>query len=130
MKWARLTIGCAALDVCTGGGIVTRGITEICGASGVGKTQLLLQLSLCVQLPARLGGLGKGVAYICTEDMFPSRRLLQISKAFEARYPDEQLNLLGNIFIEHQYESVSGSREFQNGTANPSLPTATAAKLH
>ncbi|KAH8359036.1 hypothetical protein KR093_004084 [Drosophila rubida] len=107
LKWSRLTFGCAALDSCTGGGIVTRGITEICGVSGVGKTQLLLQLSLGVQLPPRLGGLGKGVAFICTEDMFPSRRLLQISKAFEARYPDEQLNFLGNIFIEHQYETVS-----------------------
>lgn len=118
MKWARLTFGCAALDRCTGGGIVTRGITEICGASGVGKTQLLLQLSLCVQLPPRLGGLGKGVAYICTEDTFPSRRLLQLSKAFEARYPEEQLNLLGNIFIEHQYESVSISQEYCEALPN------------
>ncbi|XP_034486489.1 DNA repair protein XRCC3 isoform X1 [Drosophila innubila] len=105
LKWSRLTFGCASLDRCTGGGIVTRGITEICGISGSGKTQLLLQLSLGVQLPSRLGGLGKGVAFICTEDMFPSRRLLQICKAFEARYPEEQLNFLGNIFIEHQYES-------------------------
>ncbi|XP_060650614.1 DNA repair protein XRCC3 [Drosophila nasuta] len=105
LKWSRLTFGCAALDRCSGGGIVTRGITEICGISGAGKTQLLLQLSLGVQLPTRLGGLGKGVAFICTEDIFPSRRLLQISKAFEARYPEEKLNLLGNIFIEHQYES-------------------------
>ncbi|ALC46592.1 spn-B [Drosophila busckii] len=105
LKWSRLTFGCAALDRCTGGGIVTRGITEICGASGVGKSQLLLQLALCVQLPRTLGGLGKGVAYICTEDVFPSRRLMQITKAFEARYPEEQINYLGNIFIEHQYES-------------------------
>ncbi|KAH8310811.1 hypothetical protein KR044_003097 [Drosophila immigrans] len=105
LKWSRLTFGCAALDRCSGGGIVTRGITEICGVAGVGKTQLLLQLSLGVQLPPSLGGLGKGVAFICTENSFPSRRLLQIIKAFEARYPEEQLNLLGNIFIEHQYES-------------------------
>ncbi|EDV91505.1 DNA repair protein XRCC3 [Drosophila grimshawi] len=105
LKWSRLTFGCSSLDECTGGGISIRGITEICGASGVGKSQILLQLSISVQLPPRLGGLGKGVAFICTEDVFPSRRLLQISKAFEARYPEEQLNFLGNIFIEHQYES-------------------------
>ncbi|XP_064551151.1 DNA repair protein XRCC3 isoform X1 [Drosophila montana] len=105
LKWSRVTFGCASLDQCTGGGVSIRGITEICGASGVGKSQVLLQLSLSVQLPPRLGGLGKGVAFICTEDAFPSRRLLQISKAFEARYPEEQLNFLGNIYIEHQYES-------------------------
>ncbi|XP_022211002.2 DNA repair protein XRCC3 [Drosophila obscura] len=105
IKWSRVSFGCTALDRCTGGGVVTRGITEICGAAGVGKTQLLLQLALCVQLPVKLVGLGKGVAYICTEDAFPARRLLEMSKALEARYPQEQLNFLGNIFVEHQYES-------------------------
>ncbi|XP_017141105.1 DNA repair protein XRCC3 [Drosophila miranda] len=105
VKWSRVSFGCSALDRCTGGGVVTRGITEICGAAGVGKTQLLLQLALCVQLPVKLGGLGRGVAYICTEDAFPARRLLEMSKALEARYPQEQLNFLGNIFVEHQYES-------------------------
>ncbi|KAH8409822.1 hypothetical protein KR222_009053 [Zaprionus bogoriensis] len=118
LKWSRLSFGCEALDNCTDGGIVTRGITEICGAAGVGKSQLLLQLSLCVQLPTRLGGLAKGVAFICTEDVFPSRRLLQLSKAFEARYPQEQLNLLGNIFIEHQYESVSSAQSLSASLTN------------
>ncbi|KAH8246874.1 hypothetical protein KR032_002520 [Drosophila birchii] len=105
VRWSRVSFGCSALDRCTGGGVVTRGITELCGASGVGKTQLLLQLALCVQLPNELGGLGKGVAYICTEDAFPARRLLQMSKACEKRYPQEKLNFLGNIFVEHHYET-------------------------
>ncbi|XP_030371534.1 DNA repair protein XRCC3 homolog [Scaptodrosophila lebanonensis] len=104
-KLSRLTFGCAALDRCTGGGVITRGITEICGPAGVGKTQLLLQLSLCVQLPVSLGGLGKGVAYICTEHLFPSRRLLQISKAFEKRHHDKKFNYLGNIYIEQLYDN-------------------------
>ncbi|XP_030378596.1 DNA repair protein XRCC3-like isoform X2 [Scaptodrosophila lebanonensis] len=104
-KWSHLSFGCASLDRCTGGGVSTRGITEICGAAGVGKTQLLLQLSLCAQLPTNLGGLGRGVAYICTEDVFPSRRLLQISKAFETRYPDQKLRYMSNVFIEQLYDS-------------------------
>ncbi|XP_016970327.1 DNA repair protein XRCC3 [Drosophila rhopaloa] len=105
VRWSRVSFGCSALDRCTGGGVVTRGITELCGAAGVGKSQLLLQLSLCVQLPTELGGLGKGVAYICTEDAFPARRLLQMSKACEKRHPQEKLNFLGNIFVEHHYET-------------------------
>ncbi|XP_002070607.2 DNA repair protein XRCC3 [Drosophila willistoni] len=104
VRWSRITFGCPALDRCTGGGIVTRGITEICGASGVGKTQLLLQLAVCVQLPLHLGGLARGVAFICTEDAFPSRRMLEISKVFEARYPKENLNFLANVFVEQQFE--------------------------
>ncbi|XP_017046960.1 DNA repair protein XRCC3 [Drosophila ficusphila] len=105
VRWSRVSFGCSGLDRCTRGGVVTRGITELCGAAGVGKSQLLLQLSLCVQLPIELGGLGKGVAYICTEDAFPARRLLQMSKACEKRHPQEKLNFLGNIFVEHHYET-------------------------
>ncbi|XP_017076691.2 DNA repair protein XRCC3 [Drosophila eugracilis] len=105
VRWSRVSFGCSALDRCTGGGVVTRGITELCGAAGVGKSQLLLQLSLCVQLPTELGGLGKGVVFICTESAFPARRLLQISKALAKRYPQDKLNFLGNIFVEHHYET-------------------------
>ncbi|XP_036323789.1 DNA repair protein XRCC3 homolog [Rhagoletis pomonella] len=104
-KWSHLTTGCSALDNCLRGGIVTRGITEICGASGVGKTQLLLQLSLTVQLPTHLGGLGKAVAFVCTEDAFPSKRLFQLAKVFEKRFPENQTNYMGNIFIEHVLEA-------------------------
>nr|ACI97402.1 spindle B [Drosophila simulans] len=105
VRWSRVSFGCSALDRCTGGGVVTRGITELCGAAGVGKTQLLLQLCLCVQLPRELGGLGKGVAYICTESSFPARRLLQMSKACEKRHPQMELNFLGNIFVENHIEA-------------------------
>ncbi|CAD6995378.1 DNA repair protein XRCC3 [Ceratitis capitata] len=104
-NWSHITTGCVALDRCLRGGIVTRGITEICGASGVGKTQLLLQLSLTVQLPRELGGLGKAVAFICTEDTFPSKRLFQLAKVFEKRFPDQKINYMGNIYIEHVLEA-------------------------
>lgn len=105
-KWSRITTGCTAIDSCLCGGIVTRGITEICGASGVGKTQLLLQLSLTVQLPSEMGGLNKAVAFICTEDSFPSKRLFRLSKVFEKRFPEIVINYMGNIYIEHLLEAV------------------------
>lgn len=41
-------------------GISNVGITEICGESGSGKSQMCLQLAVTVQLPEHLGGLGKG----------------------------------------------------------------------
>lgn len=59
-KWKRITSGCRALDKLLGNGISNVGITEICGESGSGKTQICLQLAVSVQLPEHLGGLGKG----------------------------------------------------------------------
>ncbi|XP_037813007.1 DNA repair protein XRCC3 [Lucilia sericata] len=105
MKWSRLSFCCAALDKCTRGGIVTRGITEFCGISGAGKTQLLLQLSLTVQLPQELGGLASGVAFICTESSFPSKRLFEMSKTFAQRYPKLDINYLANVHVEHVLQS-------------------------
>lgn len=55
-----LTTGCARLDAKLRGGIPCRGITQIYGAAGTGKTQLALQLCLTVQLPITAGGLGAG----------------------------------------------------------------------
>ncbi|RIA91256.1 Rad51-domain-containing protein [Glomus cerebriforme] len=62
-----LTTGDAVIDKILGGGIMSRGITEIVGESAAGKTQLCLQLCLTVQLPTELGGLEGGAVYICTE---------------------------------------------------------------
>ncbi|KAM7363965.1 X-ray repair cross complementing protein spindle B isoform 2-T2 [Cochliomyia hominivorax] len=105
MKWSRLSFGCTALDKCTQGGIVTRGITEFCGIAGAGKTQLLLQLSLMVQLPKELGGLDAGVAFICTESSFPSKRLFEMSKTFARKYPSLDINYLANVHVEQVLQS-------------------------
>ncbi|XP_018349611.1 PREDICTED: DNA repair protein XRCC3-like isoform X3 [Trachymyrmex septentrionalis] len=66
-----LTTGCSRLDAKLGGGIPCRGITQLYGAAGTGKTQLALQLCLTVQLPITTGGLG-------AETTFPSKRLQQL----------------------------------------------------
>lgn len=58
-----LTTGCPNLDAFLGGGVAVRGVTEVSGQSGSGKTQFGLQLSLYAQLPRSLGGLAKGMCF-------------------------------------------------------------------
>ena len=60
----KLSLGCPHLDRCLAGGIDHSGITEIAGEAGAGKTQLVLQLLLRVQLPHALGGLGGGAIFL------------------------------------------------------------------
>ncbi|KFW93655.1 DNA repair protein XRCC3 [Phalacrocorax carbo] len=83
------------------------GITELAGESSAGKTQISLQLCLCVQYPYKYGGLESGAVYICTEDVFPSKRLQQLIEQqhkLRADVPAEIIQKIkfGNsIFVEH-----------------------------
>ncbi|EFA04612.2 DNA repair protein XRCC3 isoform X2 [Tribolium castaneum] len=100
-KWHRISTGCSAIDAITRGGIAVNRISEIVGYAGVGKTQLCLQLSLMAQLPISLGGLGKSVVYLCTEDAFPIKRLKDLAITYSLKYHDLGINFEDNIFIEH-----------------------------
>ncbi|KZC14711.1 DNA repair protein XRCC3 [Dufourea novaeangliae] len=94
-----LTTGCSKFNAILHGGITTRGITQIYGAAGTGKTQLALQLCLTVQLPATEGGFAAGAVYICTESVFPSRRLQQLIQELEVT---KKYGINGDlIFVEH-----------------------------
>lgn len=103
-KWRHITFGCSALDKITRNGIPIRGITEIVGESGCGKSQICMQLALNVQLPLSHGGLEKSAVYICTEDAFPSKRLIQMAGFHSKKYQTN--GWLDNIFIEHCPDSV------------------------
>uniref|UniRef100_A0ABM5FBP3 DNA repair protein XRCC3 n=1 Tax=Pogona vitticeps TaxID=103695 RepID=A0ABM5FBP3_9SAUR len=103
----KLSLGCPVLDGLLRGGIPLTGITEIAGESSAGKTQIGLQLCLTVQYPYKYGGLESGAVYICTEDVFPNRRLQQLIEQ-QAKLRDDvppdvvQKIKFGNcIFIEH-----------------------------
>lgn len=63
MRWRRLTLGCRVLDSILNGGIAARGITELAGQSGCGKTQLCLQLAITVQLSEKNGGFDAGLLF-------------------------------------------------------------------
>ncbi|NXQ88757.1 XRCC3 protein, partial [Nyctibius grandis] len=103
----KLSLGCPVLDNLLKGGIPLVGITELAGESSAGKTQISLQLCLCVQYPYKYGGLESGAVYICTEDVFPSKRLQQLidqQHKLRADVPAEIIRKIkfGNsIFVEH-----------------------------
>nr|XP_028606577.1 DNA repair protein XRCC3 isoform X1 [Podarcis muralis] len=103
----KLSLGCPILDSLLQGGIPLAGITEIAGESSAGKTQIGLQLSLSVQYPYKYGGLESGAVYICTEDVFPNKRLQQLieqqPKARANISPDvvQKIKFGSGIFVEH-----------------------------
>ncbi|XP_046673247.1 DNA repair protein XRCC3 [Homalodisca vitripennis] len=100
-RWGRLSTGCSQLDSFLQGGVLTRGITELSGQSGCGKTQLCLQLALTVQLPTTSCGLDAGAVFICTEDRFPSIRLNQLLKTSPVAQKFPNIKFGNNIFVEH-----------------------------
>ncbi|XP_055652432.1 DNA repair protein RAD51 homolog 3 isoform X1 [Falco peregrinus] len=72
---------CSALDNILGGGVQLTKITEICGAPGVGKTQLCMQLAVDVQIPECFGGVAGEAVFIDTEGSFMVERVADIATA-------------------------------------------------
>ncbi|XP_035289902.1 DNA repair protein RAD51 homolog 3 isoform X1 [Anguilla anguilla] len=72
---------CSDLDCMLGGGVPVGKTMEVCGAPGVGKTQLCMQLAVDVQIPVCFGGLGGQVAYIDTEGSFFVQRVADMAQA-------------------------------------------------
>lgn len=92
----QITTGDISIDDILGGGITTGGITEVFGESSTGKSQLLMQLSLGVQLPKSEGGLDAKCVYITTEGDLPTSRIagiLESRKDWQAQDVDQK-----NIF--------------------------------
>ncbi|KAH8548853.1 P-loop containing nucleoside triphosphate hydrolase protein, partial [Umbelopsis sp. PMI_123] len=81
-----ITLGDATLDHVVGGGVYTKAITEVVGQSSSGKTQLLMQLLLTVQLPRSLGGLDAAAVYVHTEGRIPTNRLQQLINSYSQKY--------------------------------------------
>ncbi|XP_014271069.1 DNA repair protein RAD51 homolog 3 isoform X2 [Halyomorpha halys] len=68
-----------SLDKILGGGVQVGSLLQICGPPGSGKTQLVLQLCVNVQLPCALGGLESESVFIDTESTFSVDRLREIA---------------------------------------------------
>eukprot|EP00066_Takifugu_rubripes_P020862 XP_011610128.1 PREDICTED: DNA repair protein XRCC3 [Takifugu rubripes] len=100
----RLGVGCVVINELLRGGLPVGRITELSGQSGAGKTQLALQLCLCVQYPTDYGGLDSGAVYICTENSFPIRRLQQLVTDQYVMRSDVPPSLISTLkFSDHVY---------------------------
>jgi len=76
------TTGLSNVDTLLGGGIRLGRITEFYGPPRSGKTQMVHQLSVTVQLPLDKGGAEGVVAIIDTESTFSPKRIDVIAKRF------------------------------------------------
>eukprot|EP01080_Neovahlkampfia_damariscottae_P006988 gene6988-11154_t len=73
---------CNKMNEMLGGGVQTGCLTEFCGAPGLGKTQIAMQLCLTVQIPKKgFNGLEGKAIYIDTEGSFSKERIDQMSKS-------------------------------------------------
>ncbi|MGC9068131.1 MAG: ATPase domain-containing protein [Thermoprotei archaeon] len=117
-----ISTGSKNLDTLLGGGIPTYLITEFHGEFGVGKTQIAHQLSVCVQLPEKKGGLSSPAIYIDTEGTFRPERLIKIAKYF---------GLNSNEVLKNVYVSSVRNLEQQNIIFQllPSVVKEKSAKL-
>jgi DNA repair protein RadA len=104
------------VDELLGGGFETQAISEMYGEFGSGKSQIVHQLAVNVQLPEELGGLGGSVVYIDTENTFRPERIEQMVKGLEIEDANPE-DFLRNIHVaraqtsDHQMLLIETSRE-------------------
>ena len=104
------------LDALLGGGLETQAITEMYGEFGSGKSQIVHQLAVNVQLPESDGGLNGSAIYIDTENTFRPERIEQMVNGLEIDNADPQ-EFLKNIHVarahtsDHQMLLIDTARE-------------------
>ena len=97
----KLTSGSQNLDDLLGGGFETGAVTEIFGEYRTGKTQIVHQLCVNVQLTNEQGGLEGNALYIDTEGTFRPERIIQMADARDLDYNQ----ILKNITVGRAYNS-------------------------
>ena len=98
---AKLTTGSQVLDQLLGGGLETQAITEFFGEFGSGKTQIMHQLAVNVQLPREKGGLEGHAVFIDTENTFRPERIKQMAEALGL----DPVEVLKNIHVARAFNS-------------------------
>ncbi|HUW67004.1 MAG TPA: DNA repair and recombination protein RadA [Candidatus Nanoarchaeia archaeon] len=103
----KLTTGTEGFNELMGGGIETQSITEFYGEFGCGKTQIIHQLAVNVQLPPEHGGLNGSVIMIDTENTFRPERITQMLAGVSSRTGEEYdpEEFLQNIHVARAYNS-------------------------
>ncbi|WP_456483346.1 DNA repair and recombination protein RadA [Methanopyrus kandleri] len=91
----RITTGSSALDEILGGGVPCGELTEFAGPFGSGKSQIVFQLCVNVQLPEEEGGLESKAIFIDTEGTVSPGRIKGMAEALGLD-PGEALR---NVFV-------------------------------
>lgn len=97
----KLTTCSKAFDELIGGGVETQAITEIYGEYGSGKTQIVHELAVTVQLPIDQGGLEAHALIIDTENTFRPERISQMARGLDL----EPADVLENIHVARAFNS-------------------------
>ncbi|TFF89227.1 MAG: DNA repair and recombination protein RadA [Promethearchaeota archaeon] len=105
----RITTGSNALDGLLGSGIETGSITEFYGAFKSGKTQIVHQLAVNVQLSKDAGGLEGQALYIDSENTFRPERIVSMSLAMKLDSQEtlKKIRVARAYNSEHQIELVN-----------------------
>jgi len=98
---ARVTTNSQELDDLLGGGLETGCVTEFFGEFRTGKTQIMHQLCVNVQLPKEQGGLEGRALYIDTEGTFRPERIIQMAEGLDL----DHKKVLKNIIFGRAYNS-------------------------
>ncbi|MHC1626383.1 MAG: DNA repair and recombination protein RadA [Methanoculleaceae archaeon] len=104
------------LDELLGGGVETQAITEVYGEFGSGKSQIVHQLAVNVQLPVEEGGLHGSAIYIDTENTFRPERIEQMVNGLQYDLGDvdevlERIHVARAHSSDHQMLLVDAARE-------------------
>lgn len=98
---ARITTGSQELDDLLGGGVETGSVIEFFGEFRTGKTQIMHQLCVNVQLHEEKGGMEGKALYIDTEGTFRPERIIQMAEGLDL---DHNI-ILKNIVFGRAYNS-------------------------
>ncbi len=98
---ARITTGSQELDDLLGGGVETGSVIEFFGEFRTGKTQIMHQLCVNVQLPEEKGGIEGKALYIDTEGTFRPERIIQMAEGLDL----DHKKVLKNIIFGRAYNS-------------------------
>lgn len=114
-------------DTLLGGGLETQAITELYGEFGSGKSQIVHQMAVNVQLPEEVGGLNGGAIFIDTENTFRPERIEQMVVGLGMDVGDPK-DFLENIHVarahtsDHQMLLVDSARELAEELKTSSKP--------
>jgi DNA repair protein RadA len=98
---ARITTGSQELDDLLGGGVETGSLIEFFGEFRTGKTQIMHQLCVNVQLNQEKGGIEGRALYIDTEGTFRPERIIQMAEGLDL----DHNKILKNIVFGRAYNS-------------------------